>query len=126
MQCRSESFEFETAPCITAIFISPVKVIGQDQSLHLDLPWLLLPPRGSRYLGVHPNIISLEDLFVCEDYDELYIVMELLDSDLHRIIQSPQPLSDAHHRYLMYQLLNGVKVRVKAIYSRDSSEVNCR
>ncbi|CAM9475181.1 unnamed protein product, partial [Sphacelaria rigidula] len=64
-----------------------------------------------RYLGVHPNIISLEDLFVSEYHDELYIVMELLDSDLHRIIQSPQPLGDAHHRYFMYQLLKGVKVR---------------
>lgn len=64
-----------------------------------------------RYLGSHPNIVSLEDLFVCEHYDELYIVMELLDSDLHRIIQSPQTLGDAHHRYFMFQLLKGVKVR---------------
>lgn len=63
-----------------------------------------------RYLGVHPNIISLEDLFISEHHDELYIVMELLDSDLHRIIQSSQALGDAHHRYFMYQLLKGVKV----------------
>lgn len=55
--------------------------------------------------------MSLEDLFVSEHYDELYIVMELLDSDLHRIIQSPQALGDAHHRYFMFQLLKGVKVR---------------
>lgn len=65
-----------------------------------------------RYLGSHPNIVSLEDLFVSEHYDELYIVMELLDSDLHRIIQSPQALGDAHHRYFMFQLLKGVKVSV--------------
>lgn len=63
-----------------------------------------------RYLGSHPNIVSLEDLFISEHYDELYIVMELLDSDLHRIIQSPQALGDAHHRYFMFQLLKGVKV----------------
>lgn len=63
-----------------------------------------------RYLGVHPNIISLEDLFVNEHHDELYIVMELLDSDLHRIIQSSQALGDAHHRFFMYQLLKGLKV----------------
>jgi hypothetical protein len=37
--------------------------------------------------------------------DELYIVMELLDSDLHRIIQSKQALSEAHHRFFMLQLL---------------------
>lgn len=66
--------------------------------------------RRLRYLGVHPNVVSLEDLFVSEYHDELYIVMELLDSDLHRIIQSPQALGDAHHRYFMFQLLKGVKV----------------
>lgn len=72
------------------------------------------PPPTNRFLGSHPNIVSLEDLFVSEHYDELYIVMELLDSDLHRIIQSPQALGDAHHRYFMFQLLNGVKVSVVA------------
>ena len=40
--------------------------------------------------GKHENIISLEDIMVRESADELYIVMELLDSDLHRVIQSPQ------------------------------------
>ena len=64
---------------------------------------------------MHPNIVSLEDLFVREDHDELYIVMDLFDSDLRRVIQSPQPLGDAHHLYFMYQLLKGVKVRIEAI-----------
>lgn len=49
--------------------------------------------------------------------------MELLDSDLHRIIQSPQALGDAHHRYFMFQLLKGVKVP----YCRCRSEAaGCR
>ncbi|CAN0042395.1 unnamed protein product, partial [Phaeothamnion confervicola] len=74
-----------------------------------DAKHVLREIRLMRYLGVHPNVISLEDVFVRERSDELYIVMELLDSDLHRIIQSPQALSDAHHRYFMYQLLRGVK-----------------
>ena len=61
-----------------------------------------------RYLGIHDNIITLKGLSMREADDELYIVMELLDSDLHRIIQSSQSLSDAHHRYFMFQLLKGV------------------
>jgi serine/threonine protein kinase len=48
--------------------------------------------RLMRHLGRHPNIISLKDLIVNVDDDELYVVMELMDTDLHRIIQSPQPL----------------------------------
>ena len=42
------------------------------------------------FLGKHENIITLEDLIVREAADELYIVMELFDSDLHLVIQSSQ------------------------------------
>lgn len=48
---------------------------------------------------------------VNQQYDELYIVMELLDCDLHYVInKSNQPLDDVHHRYFMFQILKGVKV----------------
>ena len=69
--------------------------------------------RRCRYLEPHPNIVSLEDLLVNEHQDELYIVMELLDCDLHYVInKSNQPLDDVHHRYFMFQILKGVKVRL--------------
>ncbi len=62
-----------------------------------------------RYLGKHPNIISLKDLIVDVEADELYVVMELMDTDLHRIIQSPQPLGDAHYKHFLFQLLRGLR-----------------
>ena len=91
--------------------------------------------RLMRYLGKHPNIISLKDLCVNTDDDELYVVMELMDTDLHRIIQSPQPLGDAvsspffcpasfsgkptlpchffhhlqHFKHFLFQLLRGLR-----------------
>lgn len=52
--------------------------------------------RLMRWLGKHPNIISLKDLHCNPAEDELYFVMDLFDTDLHKIIQSPQPLGDAH------------------------------
>ena len=56
--------------------------------------------------------MSLEDLFISENHDEMYIVMELLDCDLHYVInKSDQALGNAHHRYFMYQILKGVQVR---------------
>jgi serine/threonine protein kinase len=75
-----------------------------------DAKHVLREIRLMRYLSAHPNIISMYDLF-CGDAadDELYICMELLDSDLHRIIQSPQPLTESHVRYFMYQLVRGIK-----------------
>ena len=55
------------------------------------------------------QIIALEDLFVREKEDELYITMELMDTDLHKIIQSPQGLTEAHFQYFLDQLLHGLK-----------------
>jgi len=63
-----------------------------------------------RLLDVHPNIISLSNLWTRDDDSELYITMELMDSDLHQIIQSKQNLSEPHHQCLMKQLLLGVQV----------------
>ena len=54
-----------------------------------------------RLLGAHANILGVNDLFCDVRDNALYIAMELLDSDLHRIIQSPQDLTDAHHRFFM-------------------------
>lgn len=54
-----------------------------------------------RWLGKHANIIKLKDLMVNVEDDELYLVMELMDSDLHRIIQSHQVLEDAHFKHFM-------------------------
>ena len=51
-----------------------------------------------RLLDVHPNIISLSNLWTRDEESELYITMELMDSDLHQIIQSKQNLSEPHHQ----------------------------
>ncbi|OQS03426.1 mitogen-activated protein kinase [Thraustotheca clavata] len=60
-------------------------------------------------LGNHPNIISIRDMCVNVTDDELYIIMDYMDTDMHRVIQSSQLLSDSHHRYFMHQVLRGVK-----------------
>jgi serine/threonine protein kinase len=65
--------------------------------------------RLCRWLGKHPNIISLKDIIVDVAEDTVYVVMELYDTDLHKIIQSPQPLGDAHLKHFLYQLLRGLK-----------------
>ena len=65
--------------------------------------------RLCRWLGKHPNVISLKDIIVDMAEDTVYVVMELYDTDLHKIIQSPQPLGDAHLKHFLYQLLRGLK-----------------
>lgn len=65
--------------------------------------------RLMKLLGRHPNIITLYALSVFEEKAELYMVMELMDCDLHRIIQSKQPLNDMHYKCFARQMLEGIK-----------------
>lgn len=60
-------------------------------------------------MWTHAQVVSLKDLVVREAEDELYVIMDLMDSDLHRIIQSKQPLTDAHYKHFMFQLLRGLE-----------------
>ena len=73
-----------------------------------------------RLLHKHPNVISLTNLWSRDEDNELYITMELMDSDLHQIIQSKQSLSEPHHQCLMKQLLLGVQAMHKCgVLHRD-------
>lgn len=73
-----------------------------------------------KLLGPHPNVISLYDLSVFEEKAELYMVMELMDCDMHRIIQSKQPLSEAHYKCFARQLLEGIHAMHRiGIFHRD-------
>ncbi|CAM9937069.1 unnamed protein product, partial [Pylaiella littoralis] len=86
-----------------------IKKISPMAAHSVDAKHVLREVRVMRHLGNHENIVTLEDLFCNEAEDELYIVMELLESDLHRIIQSKQVLSMKHHRVFMIQILRGVE-----------------
>lgn len=59
----------------------------------------------------HENIVSLLDIQRPPSptgYNDIYIVTDLMETDLHRVIYSRQELSDEHIQYFMYQLLRGV------------------
>ena len=43
-------------------------------------------------------------------FADIYLVYELMDTDLHQIIRSPQPLSDEHVQYFIYQARPGLQV----------------
>ncbi|AMD21872.1 HFR017Wp [Eremothecium sinecaudum] len=60
----------------------------------------------------HENIISIYDIqkpTSFETFNEVYIIQELMQTDLHRVIAT-QPLSDDHIQYFIYQTLRGLKV----------------
>ena len=62
----------------------------------------------------HENIVSIVDMMPPlarhpEDFNDVYIVAELMETDLHRIIYSKQSLSIDHVRYFLYQILRALK-----------------
>jgi len=55
----------------------------------------------------HENVIGLRDILpppAPAQYKDVYLVYELMDTDLHQIIRSPQPLSPEHVGYFVYQV----------------------
>lgn len=41
---------------------------------------------------------------------DVYMVLDLMETDLHQIIHSRQNLMDQHFQYFLYQILRGLKV----------------
>lgn len=41
-------------------------------------------------------------------YKDIYIITDLMETDLHRVIYSHQELSDDHIQYFIYQTLRGL------------------
>ncbi|KAJ7778271.1 mitogen-activated protein kinase [Mycena metata] len=67
--------------------------------------------------GVSENIISIIDIIKPPSIDafkEVYLVQELMETDMHRVIRT-QDLSDDHAQYFIYQTLRALK----ALHSAD-------
>ena len=61
----------------------------------------------------HENIISILDVMQPPEdisaFQDVYVVLDLMESDLHHIIHSVQPLSDEHITFFLYQIVRGLK-----------------
>ncbi|OAY82741.1 Mitogen-activated protein kinase 4 [Ananas comosus] len=60
----------------------------------------------------HDNVIALKDIMMPphrRSFKDVYLVYELMDTDLHQIIKSSQALSNDHCQYFLFQLLRGLK-----------------
>jgi mitogen-activated protein kinase 1/3 len=58
----------------------------------------------------HDNISCILDLYPPDspDFEDIYIVTDLMETDLHRVIYSKQVLNEEHHQYFVYQILRGL------------------
>lgn len=71
----------------------------------------------------HENIIDVRNIFLPgtkEAFEDIYVISELMETDLASILKSQQPLSDDHSQFFLYQILRGIKyVHSAQVIHRD-------
>ncbi|XP_061995668.1 mitogen-activated protein kinase homolog MMK2 [Rosa rugosa] len=104
-----------------------IKKIGNAFDNRIDAKRTLREIKLLRHMD-HENVIAIKDIIrppQKENFNDVYIVYELMDTDLHQIIRSNQTLTDDHCRYFLYQLLRGLKyVHSASVLHRDLKPSN--
>lgn len=60
----------------------------------------------------HENVLSIKKILKpksLESMNELYVITDLMETDLAQIIKSQQNLGDEHVQFFLYQILRGLK-----------------
>ncbi|XP_021668400.2 mitogen-activated protein kinase homolog MMK2 isoform X2 [Hevea brasiliensis] len=104
-----------------------IKKIGNAFDNRIDAKRTLREIKLLRHMD-HENVIAMRDIIrppKKEAFNDVYIVSELMDTDLHHIIRSDQLLTDDHCQYFLYQLLRGLKyVHSANVLHRDLKPSN--
>lgn len=82
-----------------------------NHGLENDVKSILREIRLLRHFD-HENILAIYDIMkppVRGPWNDIYLVLEKMDTDLHYVLHSNQTFSNEHAQWVMYQLLRGVK-----------------
>lgn len=83
-----------------------------------------------RKLRGHDCVIQLLDIIQppsedLNDFHDLYLVFEYVDTDLYKLIMSPQYLTTEHIQTFLYQMLTGLKfIHSASVIHRDMKPAN--
>ncbi|KAK3152094.1 hypothetical protein QOZ80_2BG0154200 [Eleusine coracana subsp. coracana] len=76
----------------------------------------------------HPNIVEIKHIMLPptrREFRDIYIVFELMESDLHQVIKANDNLTPEHHRFFLYQLLRALKyIHAANVFHRDLKPKN--
>mmetsp|Transcript_50623 Transcript_50623/g.107852 ORF Transcript_50623/g.107852 Transcript_50623/m.107852 type:complete len:545 (+) Transcript_50623:185-1819(+) len=90
-----------------------VKMVPKAFQDEIDAKRILREIKLLKHLK-HENIVGIVDMMppmmrYVDDFRDVYIVSELMETDLYRIIYSKQSLSLDHVQYFVYQVLRALK-----------------
>ena len=73
------------------------------------------------------NIVGLRNLITPKTkiFDEIFIVMDLMETDLKSVFKSGQKMTNAHVQYFLYQILRALKfIHAAGVIHRDITPAN--
>lgn len=66
------------------------------------------------------RLVDMVNPLTAAQFDDVYMVMECMETDLHKIIYSKNELTDEHCQYFIYQILRAMKyVHSSNVIHRD-------
>ncbi|XP_075671044.1 mitogen-activated protein kinase 19-like [Castanea sativa] len=76
----------------------------------------------------HPDIVEIKRIMLPpskREFKDIYVVFELMASDLHQVIKANDDLTHEHHQFFLYQMLRALKYMHTAnVYHRDLKPKN--
>ncbi|KAM0938184.1 putative mitogen-activated protein kinase CMGC-MAPK family [Dioscorea sansibarensis] len=76
----------------------------------------------------HPDIVEIKHIMLPpsrRDFKDIFVVFELMESDLHQVIKANDDLTGEHYRFFLYQLLRALKyIHTANVYHRDLKPKN--
>lgn len=60
----------------------------------------------------HPDIVEIKHIMLPpskKEFKDIYVVFELMDTDLHQVIKANDDLTREHHQFFLYQMLRALK-----------------
>lgn len=76
----------------------------------------------------HPDIVEIKHIMLppsSREFKDIYVVFELMESDLHQVIKANDDLTREHYQFFLYQLLRALKyIHTANVYHRDLKPKN--